>query len=130
MNVPEWAVDKIKEAEASGGDWENWEPEPGDTLSGKVVRWDEAETKYGVKPTLKVQVGETEYSVLVGRIALKSQLEKAAKKIKRDRLAPGDDVVIVYHGLRESASGNQYHDYVAAARRGTPTDNDNDGLPF
>ena len=126
MNLPEWAREQIMEAEAAGGEWQNWEPEPGDTLSGKVVRWDEAETKYGVKPTLRVQVGETEYSVLVGRMVLASQLKKAAAKIDRERLEPGDDVVIVYNGTRTSASGNQYHDYVAAARRGSAAE----GLPF
>ena len=126
MNLPEWAREQIREAEAAGGEWQNWEPEPGDTLSGQVVRWDVAETKYGVKPTLRVQVGETEYSVLVGRMVLASQLKKAAAKIDRERLEPGDDVVIVYNGMRTSASGNQYHDYVAAARRGS----DAEGLPF
>ena len=127
MKVPDWAKEQIKEAETAGGDWQNWEPEPGDTLSGQVVKWSEAETKYGLKPSLKVQSGDVEYSVLVGRMVLASQLKKAAAKIDRERLEPGDDVVIVYNGMRESASGNSYHDYVAAARRGVAVD---DGMPF
>ena len=80
MNLPEWAREQIREAEAAGGEWQNWEPEPGDTLSGKVVRWDEAETKYGVKPTLRVQVGETEYSVLVGRMVLASSSRRPLRR--------------------------------------------------
>lgn len=122
--VPSWATDLIKEASEAPGDYPtNWDPSPGEVLSGTVVGWKTAETKYGERDVLEINTAEGPFSVMVARMVLVNQLSRAAKKIGKDRLEEGDDVCLIYNGERESASGNTYHDYVVAAKA-------DEGMPF
>lgn len=78
-----------------------WDPEPGETIIGTVIRYEDRQTKVGPCRVAVIEDVETDepVSVWLSRMVLKNEFEKQSPRI-------GDTVGLKFHGERETRRGD------------------------
>ncbi len=117
------AIERQKEADAKAGDAENWSPEEGDVLRGKVLDAKYLNLTHGWAPLLIVEdqvvknekTGELQiWKVWGTRSVLKGE-------ILDSQPSQGSLIVITYEGKQTAAkSGNSFHLYIVRAESADP----------
>lgn len=130
------STEKLLRIKAAKG----WRPEPGDAITGEIVRVIARQTvvegEVKTYPMLIIDAGEPQY------IAVHAFHGVLYEQLYAAKVSPGDTITIMYHGKKEShgktdAKGNprEYHDY-AVVVNGADTSEDYqwedaaDGAPF
>lgn len=122
MNDPFKEIEKrLTEGGNTGGEAENWRPEPGDKLIGTVRHRGVLNGQYGPTPTLKVEDREGKmWSVLCGSKILKDWIEESDPRA-------GDAVGIEYTGKKSNKAGtSSYHHYITDHVRVSATQSSED----
>lgn len=122
-------ADDLDAAECGGN---NWQPEPGEKIVGRLQQISDFEGEYGTTKVLKLQ------DVKTGRV---TQVWLNHMMLRDSIFAldpqPGDLIGIKYFGKRDSktrkhkdGTPKQYHTYEVRIRRRSTTDKTEEGVPF
>lgn len=108
---------ELEESTSNGEPWdhENWDPDPGDTITGYYDGMNEGVPGYGGErfdvAHLKTEDGPK--AVWLSSTVLQEQWKEADP-------SPGDAVGIKHQGKRESENGYEYNDFQVIVKDGDP----------